>query len=134
MGPIVLTWKQASICHMAIYLKSRGTTLYARWPCLGANLLELRQGEVRRSLLSRTPVDNEGVGSLIQNTMTSEVRFLRKVFRVRRRALAVGESLASADGAFALLRIRSYVSSKVQTAPASLSALGSPKGAPHDWK
>ena len=41
------------------------------------DFLELRTTEVqlRRKHLARTPVDNEGVGSLIQNTMTSEVRF-----------------------------------------------------------
>jgi hypothetical protein len=40
-----------------------------------ANFIEHRQGEVLGIPLPRTPVDNEGVGSPVQNTVTSEVRF-----------------------------------------------------------
>jgi hypothetical protein len=40
-----------------------------------ANFSELRHDEVRRINLPRTPVDNERLDSLIQNTMISEVRF-----------------------------------------------------------
>src|SRR5215217_4483734 len=47
----------------------------------------------------------------------------RRAIRVRRRALAVGESLASAEGAFALCRIHRYVSNKVQTGQGLRSAL-----------
>jgi hypothetical protein len=42
---------------------------------LGSNLGELRQGEVRRSPLTRTPVDKERLCSLVQDTFASEVRF-----------------------------------------------------------
>jgi len=52
--------------------------------------LELRHDEARRIFLSRTPVDNEGVGSLVQNTMSSEVRFRAElpVYGVERLELA----------------------------------------------
>jgi hypothetical protein len=62
-------------------------------------------------------------GSLIQNTMTSEVRFRAKLSEYSVERWQLGESLASADGAFALSRIRSYVSSKVQTAQDSVFVL-----------
>jgi hypothetical protein len=60
---------------MAIYLKPGGTSLYARWLLLETNFLEPRQGKVRETPLPRTPVDNKRLGSLVQNAMTSEVRF-----------------------------------------------------------
>ena len=40
-----------------------------------ANFIEHRQGEVLGIPLPRTPVDNERLGSCVQNTMGSEVRF-----------------------------------------------------------
>jgi hypothetical protein len=40
-----------------------------------ANFSELRHDVVCRINLPRTPVDNERLGSFVQNTMTSKVRF-----------------------------------------------------------
>jgi hypothetical protein len=40
-----------------------------------ANFGESCHDEARRIFLSRTPVDNERLGSDVQNTMSSEVRF-----------------------------------------------------------
>jgi hypothetical protein len=40
-----------------------------------ASFSDLRHDEGRRTSLSRTPVDYERVGSLVQNTMISEVPF-----------------------------------------------------------
>jgi hypothetical protein len=45
-----------------------------------ATFIEHRQGEVLGIPLPRTPVDNEGVGSPVQNTVTSEVRFHALLF------------------------------------------------------
>ena len=55
-----------------------------------ANFLELRACELRRITLSRTPVDNERLGSPVQNTMSSEVRFRAElpVYGVERLELA----------------------------------------------
>src|SRR5215217_5535678 len=72
-SPLTAPWH---ICYPPIGASSKA---FARRLFLRTNFLDVRHGEVRRTPLSRTPIDNECVGSLVQNTMTSEVRFRAKL-------------------------------------------------------
>ena len=60
---------------MAILLNVGGQGCMPGGYFLRANISEPRQGEVRRTPLSRTPVNNERLGSNIQTLKTPELIF-----------------------------------------------------------